>query len=75
LSAGFSKNAGASFNTFWLADPNKTDEPVPQRESRANQPGFVAFWPVGEDASGGFEFTRGLAGTPILASWPPLAKL
>ncbi|HWJ47453.1 MAG TPA: hypothetical protein VNS62_07360 [Candidatus Udaeobacter sp.] len=32
-----------SFKTFWLADPNKTDEPVPQWESRANQPGFVVF--------------------------------
>jgi len=27
--------------TFWVADPNTIDEPVPQWESRANQPGFV----------------------------------
>src|SRR5579872_2744466 len=36
------KNSGTtSFDTFWLADPNKTDEPVPQREAGPTSP---ALW-------------------------------
>jgi len=27
--------------TFWLADRNKDRQPAPQKDSRANQPGFV----------------------------------